>query len=68
MPCVAPTHQPASWVFGAWVPTYGKWYLGDSYTAAYSAIMALLMPGAQLLCRLLRRKAFFECVASCAYV
>ena len=44
VPCVAPTHQKASWVFSAWIPTYGEWYLQDKYTAAYSAIMALLMP------------------------
>ena len=46
VPCVAPTHQSASWVFGSWAPTYGRYYLGDKYTSAYSAIMALLMPGA----------------------
>ena len=46
VPCVAPTHQPASWVFGAWQPTYGPFYLGDKYTNAYAAVMALLLPGA----------------------
>ena len=50
VPAVAPTHQKASWVFGAWVPTYGEWYLQDKYTAAYSAIMALLLPAYKCVC------------------
>ena len=50
VPSVAPTHQPASWVFGAWQPTYGRYYLGDSYTASYSAIMALLLPAYNFTC------------------
>ncbi len=50
VPAVAPTHQPASWVFGAWQPTYGSYYLGDKFTNAYSAIMALLLPAYNFTC------------------
>ena len=50
VPAVAPTHQKASWVFSAWVPTFGEWYLQDKYTAAYSAIMALLLPAYNFAC------------------
>ena len=50
VPAVAPTHQSAHWVFTAWVPLDGKFYLGDQYTPAYSAMLALLLPAYNFTC------------------
>jgi amino acid transporter len=50
VPCVAPTHQSAHWVFTAWVPKLGAFYLGEEYTPAYSAMLALLLPAYNFTC------------------